>query len=88
MIHNSVYGLAGETGELIDLLKKHLFHGHPLDLKKARSEIGDVLHYLAVLTHVLGFTLSDVAEGNIAKLEARYPDGFSSAASLNRQPDR
>lgn len=34
-------GLAGEAGELIDLLKKHLAHGHPLDKELLIKEAGD-----------------------------------------------
>jgi len=83
----SAMGLAGEAGEFVDLVKKHLFHGHPLDVGKAKKELGDVLWYVAFAASALGFDLSDVAEANIAKLKARYPDGFSSEASLNRKPE-
>lgn len=77
-------GLAGETGELIDLLKKHIFHRHRLDRQAAKKELGDILWYVALLAHELGYTLSDVAETNIQKLTARYGNGFSSEASINR----
>lgn len=41
------YGLVGETGEVAELFKKHLGHGHPLSLPSLRKEIGDVLWYVA-----------------------------------------
>lgn len=77
-------GLAGESGEFADIVKKHLGHGHPLDDDKALKELGDVLWYVARAAAKLGFTLDDVAAANIAKLRKRYPDGFSTVASLHR----
>ena len=77
-------GLAGESGEVADLVKKFLGHGHGLDLTKVSKELGDVLWYVAGLANVLGLSLSDIAEQNIAKLQARYPEGFTEEASKNR----
>jgi NTP pyrophosphatase (non-canonical NTP hydrolase) len=78
-------GLAGEAGEVTDLLKKHLFHGHELDRAKLAAELGDVLWYVSALATHLGVDLSDVAAGNIAKLQARYPQGFNEADSIARR---
>jgi len=39
-------GLAGEVGEVVDQVKKHLFQGHGIDRAKLRDELGDVLWYL------------------------------------------
>ena len=80
-------GLSGESGEVTDLVKKFLFHGHPLDAEKVKKELGDVLWYLAVLADTCSIPLSDVATANIDKLRARYPDGFSEEASKNRKPE-
>lgn len=77
-------GVAGEAGEVADLVKKHIGHGHPLDVEKLKLELGDVLWYVAGLATLLGVTLSEVASANIAKLEKRYPNGFSTEASMNR----
>lgn len=80
-------GIAGEAGEVADLVKKVLFHGHPLDeavRSKLVKETGDVLWYAALLAEVLGVPLSDIAAANIVKLKARYPQGFEAARSLNR----
>lgn len=73
---NVAMGLAGETGEVIDVLKKILFHGKPLDRTELMSEIGDVLFYLDWLASLHGMTLQEVADANIIKLLKRYPDGF------------
>lgn len=77
-------GLAGEAGEFADLVKKHVFHKHPLDREKAKKELGDVLWYIVCGAASLGVTLEDVARANVAKLAARYPNGFSPEASLKR----
>ena len=77
-------GLTGEAGEAADLVKKHLYHGHPLDRVKLQKELGDVLWYLVLVADALGLTLSDVAEANLVKVGERYPDGFDPARSLHR----
>lgn len=69
-------GLAGEVGEMVDLLKKHLFHGLPVNQNKLKSEAGDVLWYLANLCSKMGLDMDEVAEGNLVKLRQRYPNGF------------
>lgn len=81
-------GLCGEAGEFADLVKKFVGHGHEFDRVKAVKELGDVLWYVATLADVLGVTLDVVAQQNIAKLRARYPNGFSSEASKNRAAEK
>jgi NTP pyrophosphatase (non-canonical NTP hydrolase) len=78
-------GVAGEAGEVADMVKKHLFHKHPLDELKFEKELGDVLWYEALGAHAIKRKLSDVATTNIKKLIDRYPDGFSKERSLNRE---
>lgn len=85
---NMTLGLCGEAGEVADIVKKIEFHGHPFDDKtigKLKLELGDVLWYVAMLASHLGFSLSDVAVANQEKLLRRYPDGFSSSDSINRE---
>ena len=77
-------GLAGETGEALELVKKHLGHGHELDVDRLSSELGDVLWYVARIASCCGIDLSRVAEANLAKLKKRYPNGFSHEKSRNR----
>ena len=77
-------GLCGEAGEVADQLKKHFFHGHPLDKAKLSSELGDVLWYWVLLCDSLGLSMESVVMGNVAKLRRRYPEGFSTEHSINR----
>lgn len=77
-------GLAGEAGEVVEAIKKHVGHGHNLDTEKLEKELGDVLWYLAAIATRNGISMTNVAEVNIKKLMKRYPDGFSSERSVNR----
>lgn len=78
-------GISGESGELTDMLKKHVFHGHSLDETKVAKEIGDVMWYASNIASLLGLTLNDIAAMNVKKLEERYPNGFNEEDSKNRK---
>lgn len=84
-ITNGLMGLNGESGECIDVLKKHFFQGHELDTEKIIDELGDVLWYIAETCKGLGINMEEVARHNIAKLMKRYPEGFSVERSVNRE---
>lgn len=84
LILNASMGLCGESGEVIDLVKKHLFQGHDLDEEVLIKELGDVAWYLAEAATALNVDLSEILEKNIKKLENRFPDGFNSNRSINR----
>ena len=83
-LNNALFGLAGETGELIDCFKKQLFQGHDPDITKVINEVGDVLYYLYLLSNNQGFTIAECMEANKAKLQRRYPVEFSPEQSINR----
>ena len=84
LILNASMGLCGESGEVIDLVKKHRFQGHDLDDENLIKELGDVAWYLAEAATALNVNLSEILEKNIKKLENRFPDGFNSNRSINR----
>ncbi len=87
LIH-ACLGLAGETGELIDLIKKSVNYGSPLsplDKGKLLNEAGDVIHYLARILSQNGFTLEDAKAANLAKLSKRYPNGYSNKAAITKR---
>ena len=84
---NAVMGLCGESGETVDLVKKHLFQGHPLDRDKLVRELGDVAWYLAEAATALDVPLSAILQGNLDKLHRRYPDGFTVERSLHREDE-
>ena len=84
-ILNGCMGLCGEAGECMDLLKKHMMQGHPLDKQKLSEELGDVMWYCAELARGLGMKLEDIALENIEKLRKRYPAGFDPDRSIHRE---
>jgi len=81
---NGVMGLCGESGEAIDIVKKHLAQGHELDKAALVKELGDIAWYLAETAYALDVKLEDVLQGNIDKLKQRYPEGFEADRSIHR----
>ena len=79
-------GLCGEAGEAMDILKKTMFQSHELDKEHLALELGDVAYYLALSADALGYDLETVLRMNVKKRQARYPDGFDSERSINREP--
>lgn len=77
-------GLNGECGELTDIFKKVLYHGKDFDPIDVMLELGDILYYLTAICNILGMDLSEIMLNNNAKLLARYKDGYSVEASINR----
>ena len=84
-LENGLMGLNGEAGEAIDILKKHLFQGHPLEREHLAKELGDVAWYLAVTAFAIGYDLETVLQMNVNKLRKRYPKGFDADRSLHRE---
>lgn len=77
-------GLCGESGEAAEMYKKHIAHGHELDLVALTKELGDVLWYVSAIASALGLSLEGVASANIQKLKDRYPEKFDPNLSVNR----
>lgn len=70
----SVMGLAGETGEVCELIKKDIRDGN-IDKIALKKELGDILAYLTNVANMYDFSLEDVAVANIDKLEDRMNRG-------------
>ena len=81
-------GLAGESGEVADKVKKVLRDNAGIftDEKKKEiaGEIGDTCWYIAALCRDLGFTLEEVCQWNIDKLESRRARNVISGSGDNR----
>jgi NTP pyrophosphatase (non-canonical NTP hydrolase) len=78
-------GLGGEAGEILDPIKKAIFHKHKtLDKDKLLDEYGDILWYVARGLSAAGLTMNDCMVHNVKKLDKRYASGFSHEASINR----
>lgn len=77
MCSNMCMGLAGEIGEVIDIMKKHIYQGKELDITDVIEEVGDVLWYIANFCNVNNITMDECMESNIKKLRERFPNGFT-----------
>lgn len=70
-------GLVGEAGEVANKVKKWMRGDmSESELKKVLlDELGDVLWYVAMLSHEAGWELEQVAQRNIDKLSSRKARG-------------
>lgn len=84
-LFNGALGLAGESGEVCDSIKKSFMQGHPLDYDHIARELGDVCWYIAETATAIGYDLETIFAMNIDKLMKRYPEGFSSERSQHRR---
>ena len=81
-------GLAAESGEFLEIVKKMVFQGKPWNDDNREHliiELGDVLWYVAQACMALEVSFDDVVAGNVEKLKKRYPGGeFNVYHSENR----
>ena len=71
-------GLAAESGEFLEIVKKMVFQGKPWNNDNREHliiELGDVMWYVAQACMALDVSFDDVIRGNVRKLEKRYPGG-------------
>ena len=77
VLTNCALGLAGETGQVVDLVKNYTFKGKNLDRTELIHEMGDVLWYLSQVAELADIPFDEVAKNNIETLNKRYPHGFT-----------
>lgn len=83
-LRHALHGMAAEVGEVHGLFQKE-YQLHPLDTEHLKKELGDVLWMVAEACTAMNWTLEEVAQANLSKLRARYPDGFEADRSLHRK---
>lgn len=71
LLHMAV-GIAGEAGELLDAIKKHVVYNKELDLKNVVEELGDLEFYMEGMRSKLAIPRSFIIRQNIYKLSERY----------------
>lgn len=84
LLHMAV-GVAGESGELLDAIKKAVIYQRPLDIRNVIEELGDIEFFLQGLRMALAIDRADVLAANIEKLQKRYATGgYSNAQAIAR----
>lgn len=73
LIHAAV-GVAGEAGEVLDLIKKSVFTGKNLYTDEIIKELGDLEFYLEALRQALHVSRDDILNQNWKKLSQRHGD--------------
>jgi len=84
LLHGAM-GLVTESAEFLDVMKKYLFYGKPMDIVNMKEECGDLFWYLAILADEMGeANFTNMLQTNIAKLRERYPEKFTEDNAINR----
>jgi len=82
-------GMSAEGGEFMEIVKKCIFQGKPLDEDTqfhAKRELGDIMWYWVNSCRALNLDPNEVVAENVRKLESRYPGGsFDVYYSENRK---
>jgi len=81
-------GVAGEAGEVVEKWKKIVAYkgGETTqeDLDELAKELGDVVWYIAVMAHSLGYSFDDIMARNVEKLKSRKARGVIIGKGDNR----
>ncbi len=80
-------GIAGEAGDVAGCIKKTVAKHD--QVAGIRENLGDTLWYIAMICNFYGWNLEDMFKENMAKLEKRYPKGYTleAAARNNTRVD-
>ena len=89
LLLTAAMGLAAEGGEFVEIPKKIMFQGKPVNEENIfhmKRELGDIMWYWINACRALNLDPNDVIAENVRKLEARYPGGtFDPYYSENRK---
>lgn len=84
---HSALGVTSEAGEIADAIKAAAVYGRPLDIINLVEELGDLRFFATMAAQKLGLTADDIERANMAKLNARYAEGYSDASANNRKKE-
>tara|TARA_R110002074_G_scaffold397509_3_gene588023 strand:+ start:187 stop:627 length:441 start_codon:yes stop_codon:yes gene_type:complete len=82
---DSIEALVTDSAEVLDLMKKSIFYGRPLDHQRVAQLLANILDSVEVCAVEFETTLDDVMEKNIAKLQKRFPEGFFTSEAANNR---
>jgi len=81
---HAAMGKVTEAGEFIDVLKKWIMYGKPIDEVNLKEEIGDGFYYDGIACDELKTDFDTEQCRNVNKLRNRYGEKFTEEAALNR----
>lgn len=89
LLLTAAIGLASETGEFDEVVKKNVFQGKPFNEEirfHLKRELGDIIWYWTNACRALGLNPNEVIAENVNKLKSRYPgESFDVYHSENRK---
>ena len=88
MLNHAALGVAGEAGEVADLIKKEVHYGKPTFLEDILEELGDVRFYLQAVMNLYGVSEQAILDYNAEKLMKRYPSGLFSKEDAIARKDK
>ena len=86
-LHAAV-GISGESGELLDAIKKETMYNKEPDLVNIIEELGDLEFYMEALRQAYNITREETLQANINKLGVRYSSGKYSDKQAQDRADK
>lgn len=83
-IIHACLGISSESGEIMDVIKKLMAYGKPIDHVNLDEEFGDLMWYVQLYCNARNITIQELMAMNYAKLRVRYGNKFSEEACFNR----
>lgn len=83
-----VVGVAGEAGELVDAIKKHVIYNKPVDRDNVVEELGDLEFYMERIRQRLSITRQETIHANVNKLSKRYATMTYSDSAAQQRADK
>ena len=87
LLHMAV-GISGESGELLDAVKKCAIYNKPINYENVVEELGDLEFYMAGLRARMGITRAQTLRANMDKLKVRYEAGKYSDKAAQARADK
>ena len=81
---HGVIGIATEPAEIIEAVLKAFETGTSMDFVNLKEEVSDQMWYQNLILSECKSSFEEAADLNIAKLDARYPRGFTEHDAVNR----
>lgn len=81
-------GLSGESGEVLDCIKKHVIYGKDLDRENLVEELGDIEYFIEGIRQSTRISRKECIFHNISKLSKRYKNMSYSNEQAQARADK